>query len=60
MSTSFDQFITLAHILPPGKVYVYELRAMKTPKHVLEAHEGAVTSIAEQNSVKVLRTFILY
>ena len=39
-----------------GKLYVYELRAMKTPKHVLEAHCGAVTCIAEQNSVKVRKT----
>ena len=26
---------------------------MKSPKHVLEAHQGAITCIAEQNSVKV-------
>ena len=26
---------------------------MKSPKHVLEAHQGAVTAIAEQNLVKV-------
>ena len=32
---------------------MYELRAMKSPKHVLEAHQGAVTCVAEQNSVKV-------
>ena len=33
---------------------MFELRAMKSPKHVLEAHQGeAITCIAEQNSVKV-------
>jgi hypothetical protein len=39
-----------------GKLYVYELRAMKSPKHVLEAHQGAITCIAEQNSVKSSRS----
>lgn len=32
---------------------MYELRAIKSPKHVLEAHQGAVTCIAEQSPVKV-------
>lgn len=43
-----------------GKLYVYELRAIKSPKHVLEAHQGAVTCIAEQSHVKVghLSTFL--
>ena len=41
----------LSHFV--GKLYVYELRAMKSPKHVLEAHQGAVSCVAEQNSVKV-------
>ena len=38
---------------PLGKLYVYELRAIKSPKHVLEAHQGAVTCIAEQSHIKV-------
>ena len=43
------------HFASLGKLYVYELRAMKSPKHVIEAHQGAITCIAEQNSVKVAR-----
>lgn len=43
-----------------GKLYVYELRAIKSPKHVLEAHQEAVTCIAEQSSVKVGRLCAKY
>ena len=36
-----------------GKLYVYELRAMKSPKHSISAHQGAITCITEQNTAKV-------
>ena len=40
-------------VLAPGKLYVYELRFVKTPLHVIEAHRDSITCIAEQWSHKV-------
>lgn len=36
-----------------GKLYVYELRSVKTPKEVVDAHQSAVTCLAPQHSTKV-------
>ena len=38
---------------PVGKLYLYELRSLKTPKSVTEAHQTAVTRIAPQTPLKV-------
>ncbi|XP_064383740.1 protein NEDD1-like [Halichondria panicea] len=37
-----------------GKLYLYELRSLKTPKSVTEAHQTAVTRIAPQTPLKML------
>ncbi len=36
-----------------GKLYLYELRSLKTPKSVTEAHQTAVTRIAPHTPLKV-------
>lgn len=35
-----------------GKLYVYELRNVKVPSQVIEAHQAAVTCVSEQVAVK--------
>lgn len=42
-----------AHIPFSGKLYVYELRNVKVPSQVIEAHRSAVTCISEQLPLKV-------
>ena len=39
-----------------GKLYVYELRSVKTPREVIEAHQSAITCIAPQHSAKVRKS----
>ena len=46
-------YLLLCVCVPLGKLYVYELRSVKTPREVIDAHHSAVTCIVQQHSTKV-------
>ena len=52
-STAVHCWNVISCLCHSGKLYVYELRSVKTPREVIEAHQSAVTCIAPQHSAKV-------
>ncbi len=51
--SAYVQCVYVSMCPPVGKLYLYELRSLKTPKSVTEAHQTAVTRIAPQTPLKV-------
>ncbi len=50
MWSCIDESVHIVYLWSTGKLYVYELRSVKSPKQIIVAHQTAITCIVEHHS----------